>query len=260
MLGLFSCAQYGYYQSPLHTNMNAYRATPLQSENKTFSTTLSGSFTQGAANQNSKDNFYFFQGGMHNTHQIKGLQFAYGLNAGLGSYKVSPYSGDVNSTPYNYYLNTSYINSMAGHKFFRTWGGFTSINVVKSFPKGGEWRIFGAEWNWQREGGDYLDFRRSLDFNDANLNDKNREYMTLSFTTEILGKTKGGDYGYKFAYGTALRTMRQYTENGTGRNVLPGSLSQTFHITQDRITGYAQLNTGFYAFNFRVGMNYQLSR
>lgn len=84
--------------------------------------------------------------------------------------------------------------------------------------------------------------------------------MTLAFTTEILGKSKDGDYGYKAAVGIPLQTLRQYSESGIVRNVLPGSLSQTFHITQNRITGYAQLNTGFYAFNFRVGMNYQLSR
>lgn len=258
--GLFSCAQYGYYQSPSHTQLNAYRAMPLQSDSLPFSMHVSGSFSQGAANQNSKDNLYYFQGGFHNTHQTKDLQFAYGLNAGMGSYKVTPYSIDPNNIPYNYYLNYTYINSVAGRKSFSTWGGFAAVNFVKSFPKGGEWRIIGAEWNWQRESGNYLDFRRKLDFNDANLNDKNREFSTLSLSTELLGKMKNGSYGYKVSYGTALRTIMQYDEDGNGRKVLPGSLSQTFHLTQDRFTGYAQLNTGFYAYNVRFGINYRILR
>lgn len=240
--------------------MNAYRAMPLQSDSIPFSIQLSGSFSQGAANQSSKDNMYYFQGGFHNTHQTKDLQFAYGLNAGVGSYKVTPFTIDINTTPFNYYLNYTYINSVAGRKSFTNWGGFAALNYVKSFPKGGEWRIIGAEWNWQRESGEYLDFRRSLDFNDANLNDKNREFSTVSITTELLGKTKNGSYGYKIAYGASLQSLIQYDEDGNGRKVMPSSLSQTFHITQDRFTGYAQLNTGFYSYNFRFGINYRILR
>lgn len=255
------CTQYAYYQSPLLTHTNGYKAMPMQDDKKEPALYGGLSIASGGANENWHDELIVFSGEVHQAHNFGIFQAFYGICGTMGQYTVNTYTPQNNTVSpyYNKNLNDSLINALSGKKDFGAWGFSGGIAIVKSFPKGGEWRIIGLEYNWQQEWGDYLSFRKKLPVTAANLIDYSNRFSTISITSDIIGKLKNNiSIGYKVAMGITPRLFTYYNETGEASHVLPANLSQTLHLTNKRVTGYLQGNIGYRAASFHLGVNYRL--
>lgn len=248
------CTQYAYYQSPSHTNTNGYKAMPLYSENKKSTFYGGAAIAVGDANENWRDELFAFSVEVHRAQKFGSFQTFYGINGTLGNYRVNSYG----QQSYNTNLNETLLNKLTGNKFFGTLGLSGGINVVQPFPKGGEWRILGLEYNLQHEFGDYLSFRKKLPITAANLIDYKRNYSTLSITTDFIGKIDDVYLGYKIALGITPYKLTYYNEKSEPSLVQPANFSQTLHFTYKRLTGYLQANNGYIAWNAQLGINYRL--
>jgi len=255
---LSSCTRYAYYQSPLQANTQGYKAIPLHQEGVASATYASGGFTAGGANELLSDGVWAFLGGLHRSHNFGHFQAYYGLTGSLGSYTVKEVTQSESNVYFNRNLNDSLISQLAGHKFFGTWGANAGINLVLPFDNGGEWRAVGGEVSWNNEFGDYLRFRQKLPDTAANLIDRNRQYFTLSLTTDLILPIKDGSVGFKFSFSGSPRTFNGYNKNRIPTTYSPAYFSQTYHVTKNMVTGYLQLNTGTKAMNIQLGANVRL--
>lgn len=255
----YSCTQYAYFQSPLHTNTFGYREQPLKGDNRPFALYANAAVVSGNANENFRDQLTAFTGAIHASSQFGNFQAVYGSNITLGGYDLKEYALQSGTSQYyNSYLNETLINVHAGRNSFGALGFSGGINYVKSFPKGGEWRMAGVEAHWNQQWGEYQDFRSGLPENAANLNDPSKTFFTVAFTTDIITKLKTGALGYKLAMGTATRELTKYDRTGNPVQVLPAVFSNTIHYNYDRYAMYAQLNAGYAAASFHFGLSYRL--
>jgi hypothetical protein len=258
-----SCTRYAYYQNPMHTNTNGYKAVPLHSEGIKTATYAEGALTFGGANDHLSDGFSALLGGIHRSHNFGHFQAYYGLTGALGSYKVADVhqtNSSGRNTYFNHSLNDSLINSMAGHKFFGSWGANGGINVVWPFDNGIEWRVLGAEVSWNNEFGNYQRFREKLPDTAANMIDHHRQFLTIGISTSIAFPTSHGSAGFKWAIAGSPRIVKGYDKEGVPADYSSSYFSQTFHITNQRITAYVQWNIGFKAMGMQLGSNVYLGR
>lgn len=256
---LSSCIRYAYYQSPLQANTQAYKAIPLHQEGVAAATYASGAFTGGGANDQLRDGLWAFLGGLHRSHNFGHFQAYYGLTGSLGTYHVKAIAQNPEPSSYNNRnLNDSLIRQMAGNKFFGTWGANAGINVVLPFENGGEWRVVGGEVSWNNEFGDYLRFRQKLPDTAANLIDRNRQYLTLSLSTDVIFPVNNGSIGFKFSFSGTPRTINGHNRDRSPTTYSPAYFSQTIHVTKKNVTGYLQWNLGTKAANMQFGANVRL--
>lgn len=252
MILLSSCTQYAYYQSPFQANTASYKAMPLYSDSIRSAVYASGAFITGGANSRYRDGLNAGVLNVYRSHTSQYLQAFYGFTGIAGNYHVEPYTGNV----HNRNLDTADINRGAGGYFWGGWGISGGISAKVPFNKH-EWRL-GSELSWQRESGKLLDLRKQLPDSAANLIERRKNYMTLSFGSDWVFHIYDGAIGYKIAYVMALSRLRGFDSEKNPFFRVPGYLSQTFHVTIRRITGYTQFNFGTYAMNFQFGLNYRL--
>jgi len=254
ILLLSSCTRYAYYQSPFQTNTASYKTMPLYSDSIRSVIYANGTFTTGGSNYNYRDGINGGMASIYRTHTARHLQAFYGLSGILGNYNVKPYGGYVN----NKNLDTTAINNNAGGKFFGGWGVTGGLNLNLPFAKN-EWRI-GTELSWQQEFGKYLDFRNHLPDTAANLIGASKSYTTLAFTSDLVFHTPKGAVGYKIAFVKSLTLLHGFDRDRLPYSMSPGYVSQTFHVTVNRVTGFSQLNFGTYSMSLQLGLNYRLQK
>lgn len=254
LLLLSGCTQNAYYQSPFQTNTASYKTMPLYSDSIRSAIYANATFTTGGANYQYRDGINGGIASIYRTHTFRHLQAFYGLTGTLGNYHVKPYVRDA----HNKNLDTIAINNNAGDKFFGGWGATGGLNLNLPFAKN-EWRI-GTEFSWQQEFGKLLDFRSHLPDTAANLIGASKNYMTLAFTSDLVFHTPHGAVGYKIAVVKSLSLLHGFNRNREPYSLAAGYLSQTFHVTVNKVTGFSQLNMGTYSISFQLGLNYRLHK
>lgn len=227
---------------------------PLYSDSIRSAIYAHGTFTTGGANDNYRDGINGGIASIYRTHTSRHLQAFYGLTGIWGNYRVKPYNGNVN----NKNLDTTAINNNAGGKFFGGWGVTGGLNYNIPFAKH-ELRI-GTELSWQHEFGNLLSFRRNLPGTAANVIGTSRNYMTLALTSDVVFHIRGGAVGYKIAAVKSLKALHGFDKSGIPYSTSPAYVSQTFHVTVDRVTGFSQLNFGTYAMSLQLGLNFRLHK
>jgi len=250
------CRQYAYYQSPLQANDHPYKAIPLRSDSLKAATYFSGHFMIGGANDKFRDNLFNFNFDLHRAHNLGSFQAWYEAQFTLGGYDVKPHQvSQYNSATFN----VSAINANAGNKFYGAWGAAGGINVVVPFREGGEWRALGTELYYNNEFGDYLRFRQKLPPGTVNNITRNRDYWSMGFFTEVIGKMRNSHaLGYKMGFVAALKELKK--DNEAGHDFTPGYFSQTFHYTWQRSTVSLGWNAGSYSMNLQMGVNVRLGK
>ena len=253
-----SCATYSVFQHPMHNNTHVYRAMPLQSDSLSTSYYVAGTVFHGGANDISQDDIWGLHGQIHAAHNLKNVQFLYGINGSLGVYDIgSRYEGY-----YSVYPNYQKLNEITGSRFFGSVGAVAAANLV--FPIGtyGEWRVIGLEYNFQHEwDNNYQQFRNTLLDEDVNGIDRSRNYATLGLTTDMIGRlTAKMTCGIKMELGRALNTI-EFTKDGVDRQKIHRSyLSAALHVGDPDFTGFVQYVKGYYIRSFQVGVNIRLHR
>ncbi len=155
-----------------------------------------------------------------------------------------------------------YLNQNAGNHFFGGTGFNGGINLVIPFYKR-EWRILGVETSLRHEFGRYLQFREQLPDSAATLDIRDNFFGTAGLTTEFIGQTPTGQFGFKWAYGWVLGSAYQNLniyDNTSGHFLRYRYFNFSFHYTYTRYTGYVQLNTATKATALHLGLNYRLTR
>jgi hypothetical protein len=252
---LTSCVHQGYFLSPFQANNHAYKSLPMISDSVAGATYASGNISLGGANQNLRDGVFTIQGSLHRAHSFRHLQFHYGANLVAGNYHVKQnydYDGRGGGNP-------ATIFDQPGNRFFGGAGAFGGVNLVIPFRSGSEWRVIGAETNYQREFGDYGRFRRKLPDSAANVITRDRYFQTVGLTTNVIKKFRksGNTFGYKFGFYVGTSRSRRL-DSYYGTHILPVYISNTLHLTRQRVTGFAQINAGTFALNFQTGVNVRL--
>lgn len=248
------CVSQGYFLSPFQANNHPYKAIPMVSDSNSKSQYASAAISIGGANQSLGDVVFAFQGSVHQAHTFRNVQFFYGANVVAGNYYMQP--------SYSYYqggMNPGMPISSRGNRFFAGVGAFGGADLVIPFATGSEWRVFGIETNIQKEFGDYQSWRRKLPDSVVEVVTRQNYFHTVGFTTNVIKKMRksGNTFGYKFGvyFGTS-RTKR--LDVYYGNHLLPFYISNTLHLTRQRVTGFAQINAGSYAVNFQTGFNVRL--
>lgn len=214
-----------------------------------------GGFSIGAANQNLSDIVFTFQGSVHQAHTFQNLQVFYGATGVIGNYYVEP--------RYAYYTTGGSYTTVPltdrGNRFFAGVGAFGGANFVIPFATGSEWRVFGVETNIQREFGDYQKLRLKIPDSIANVVAREKYFHTIGFTTNVIKKFRksGNTFGYKFGFHLSTNRTRRL-DTYYGNHLLPMYISNTLHLTRQKVTGFAQINAGSYALNFQTGINVRL--
>jgi hypothetical protein len=204
----------------------------------------------GGTNQDLRDSYLGVTGSLHQAHNFGNFQAYYGLNATAGRYQVkSTFEGNRRAESIQFHT---------GERFFGSAGASGGINVVAPFDDG-EWRVLGTQLSYTREFGDYYSFRKGIPDSAVTYVDRNYNFFTLGFNTEIAGQLRNRDVlTYKLAYIMKLGSLKN--ELIAGEHLHPGYLSNTISYTAKKMTASIQLNTGTKLFGFQLGVNYRLSR
>ena len=251
---LTSCLRRAYFLNPFHGNNQPYRTTPMVSDSSHNGTYVSGSISAGGANDQLADGVFTFQGSFYQAHTFRNFQLYYGVTGTLGNYHINT------DHHYDDLPNSNYLNTIDGDKFFGGAGGIGGFSFVLPFENGNEWRVLGLEGNVQKEFGDYQDIRFAIPDSSAHAVDRNDLHGSIAFSTNFIKKFRksGNAFGYKLAYVTSTNPVREDRYGLRRHSLRPGFISNTFHLTAKRITGFAQFNFGNYVANMQVGMNYRL--
>lgn len=252
---LTGCVHQGYFLSPFQANNQPYKAIPMVSDSVHRSVYAATGISIGSANQSLSDVVFTFQGSVHQAHTFENVQVFYGGTGVIGNYFLQDYYS------YNFQgsTNPNVPITSRGNRYFAGLGAFGGANIVIPFATGSEWRVLGIETNFQREFGDYQALRLKLPDSSAQAITRDKYFHTIGFTTNVIKKFRksGNSFGYKcgFYIGTS-RTQR--LDNYYGTNLLPMYISNTLHLTRERVTGFVQINAGSYALNFQTGINVKL--
>jgi hypothetical protein len=258
--------QKAYYVSPLNGNNQAYQPLPLQQDSVHTAVYGGGSFFSGSANEHGTD---YFNGGrlaLSAAHHYGMMQFFYGVDGTLGSYTLGTwrdgYSLNNLGVPTTAPLHSDSLNSISGPKTFGSVGFHGGVNGVIPV-RGGEWRFLGLEMAFSREFGDYLSLRKRLADSLADLDIRSPLFGTLALTSEMIGRTRNGEFGFKLSEGWVLghayRSPHVF-DNLDERYLSYGYFAFSFHYTCQQYTGYLQLSTGEKATAIQLGLQYRLTR
>ena len=261
--------QHAYYVSPLNGNNTGYQPLPLQRDSAHSTFYAAGSFFTGSANEQGTD---YFNGGrvaLSAAHHYGMMQFFYGLDGTLGSYTLGTWRAGyvpagilLPGLPTAPPARSDLLNGYSGPKTFGSAGFHTGINGVIPV-RGGEWRFLGVETSLSREFGDYLSLRRKLPDSLTSLTIRSPFFGTFGLSTELIGHTRHGEFGFRFFGGWVLGSDYRHLDvydNIDARYLHYGYSGLSFHYTYDRYTGYMQLSDGEKAISFQVGLHYRLNR
>ena len=255
--------QQNYYVSPLNGNQGEYHALPQLTDSAHTAVYAHVGYAGGKANQEKTDYYHSFRGAITVAHHYGAFQFYYGLDLSLGNYFLGKWDtghkflGPITDPP----AATAILNSFSGGRFYGGVGFSGGMNVVLPIS-GGEWRILGIETDMHHEFGDYLSFRKNLADSLAALNIRNSFYATVGLTTEMIGRTGNGEFGFRMALGQGLgpyyHTNVYDYESKHFLNYSYFDLS--FHYTWDQYTAYLQSGWAEQANSFQIGLQYRLGQ
>ncbi len=249
-----------YLMSPMDVNSGPYRSLPTTADSNKSATYASIALNVGGSNQELKDGVVGGRADIQRGYQFGNFQAYFGGGLSLGNYSVSDAYHYGNTYYSNYGSNDTTYHYVASNKFYGTYGLYGGINLGIPFGNGrGEWRVIGFETSFNKEYGNYLQFRKSLPDSSADIVATYDHMFTLGGTSEIVGiSSHGTEIGYKWALGTVLFPRGYY--HGYEANSRPNYFSQSLHVTKKKVTGFMQVNIGTHAASFQFGVNYNLSK
>jgi hypothetical protein len=249
-----------YMMSPMDVNSSPYHSLPTTADSNKSATYASITFSGGGSNQELRDGVLGGRGDIHRAYQFGHFQAYFGGGLSLGNYAVKDSYHYGNYYYSNYGLNDTTYHFIGSNKFFGSYGLYGGMNLVIPFGNGrGEWRVIGFETSFNKEFGDYLQFRKTLPDSVADIVATYDNMFTLGGTSEIIGISRHGtEIGYKWTLGSVLFSNGNYYGDQT--NSRPYYFSQSLHVTRQRITGFIQFNIGTHAANFQFGVNYKVSK
>jgi len=260
--GCFTVPQHSYYVSPFNGNNEGYHALPLLKDSAHTAVYGGVSLFNGSANDYGNDHLSGGQITAHVAHHTGRMQFFYGLDLTLGSYSLgkwdSGYTGAFFRARTSPPMHADILNTYAGGKFFGGAGFSGGANYCLPF-KDGEWRVWGVETSLHREFGDYLSFRRQLPDSVATFIVRNPFFGTVGWTTELIGQTRHGEFGFRLADGWVLGS--DYKDNFvSGYRMHYHYFTLSFHYTYEQFTPYLQIGGGAKSSAIKLGLQVRLGR
>ena len=247
-----------YFMSPMDINGNPYVTLPAITDSQKSATYGNLAINGGGSNQTLKDGVIGGRLSIHRGYRFGNFQAYYGGGLSMGNYNVHDayhfgnlYYNSMNDTSYHY---------RASNNFYGSYGLNGGMNLIIPFANGrGEWRVIGFETSFQKEFGDYINYRKRLPDSAFNILATYGHMFTLGGTTELVGISRHGTaIGYKFALGTILFPVGNYL--GDESNFRPYYMYHTLHLTRGKVTGFLQFNIGAHAASLQFGVNYNLSK
>ena len=188
-----------YIMSPMDINSNPYHTLPMTTDSQKSATYANVAFNGGGSNQNMRDAVLAVHADIHRGYQFGHFQAYYGGGFSLGNYSMSESYHFSNYYYSNYGMNDTTYHYTVSNKSFGIYGLCGGMNLVIPFGNGrGEWRVIGFETSFQKEFGNYLQFRKQLPDSVADILATYGQEFTLGGTTELVGISRHGtEIGYK---------------------------------------------------------------
>jgi len=254
--------QQAIYVSPFNGNTGEYTTLPLRSDSIRSAFYLRGDYFAGSANDNNNDHLHGGKASAYWARHFGAFQCYSGLDLTMGVYNARAWDTGFNFSnrlipPVNY----KELDARGGRKFFGGTGFSAGINAVIPLGRGSEWRFLGVETSLYREFGVYHRFRTGLPDTLTTLDVRDRFYGTIGVSTEIIKKTRKGDWGFRMAGGSVLGSAYNYLnlyDSVSKRLLQYGYLNGSFHYTTGRFTGYLQMNGATRANTGHIGFVYRL--
>lgn len=250
-----------FYVSPFNGNSPGYASIPLKADSLKSATYANAAYFAASANDHGRDDVSAFHFEVSRAHNFHFLQAWYGVNLALGTYRVQPWDSSYFSARGNSF-DAKAIDQHAGNHFFGGTGARGGINAVVTRGNQ-EWRVLGLETSFEHEFGDYLNFRKQLPDSAATLLVKSNFFGTIGLYTELLGKTRKGDFGFRFALGwilgSAYNNLNIY-DDSKKRYLRYRYYDFIYHYTYQRYTGYLQIDAATKTTGLHLGFNYRLGR
>jgi hypothetical protein len=257
--------RHAYYVSPLNGNSEDYHPLPMRQDTARKAVYIGGGFFTGRANDRGNDQVTGGRASVYVAQHQGILQWYYGMNATLGSYRVNTWDSatDYALPSDNYNLPPPNAQQLAAYSGPHTFGaaGFSGgINGV--IPMGqGEWRFLGMETSLNREFGDYLHFRSKLPDSLASYIVRQSFFGTFGFSSELVFRTRQGNFGFRFSGGwaTGAPYNRPDPDNKYGPNTLYYSYGTfAFQYTYHRWTIWYHDEFATRASSIKLGLTYRL--
>src|ERR1044071_8571450 len=159
-LGLFpvalvSCVK-TYYMSPMYGNSMPYHTLPLHKDSIKNAFYGNASVMYGGNNYNWNDDEFAVHANVYNANSFNVFCIWYGGGLTLGNYFVRRFDSALHPA-----FNAAALNKVTGHKSFGSIN--TNAGIAISVPLGdGEWRALGVQGSFQKEFGEYSDFREKI--------------------------------------------------------------------------------------------------
>lgn len=241
------------YLHPMFGGSTAYHVMPLKSDSVHTGLYASGNLVIGAANELADEQVYG-QANMYVSHQFGFFNAWYGLNFSAGNYRLS---NDENVSTQPYRRNQS----------FGSWGGGAGINGTVPLKRRGrnkgEWRFLGVQGTFQKDFGNYLDFRKAVDPSMAENLVTSDKLNTMGLYTELVMKNRRGYVSILLQYNFLLGadyTFIDDTYYDYSRTRRYGYFSPACHFNFGRTSAVVQLNIGNRGmFNTMFGFNYRIA-
>ena len=262
MLLLFSftgCSSSSYYVSPMYGSSNIYRTLPFVSDSVKSSLYANGAITLASTNQNLHDHVYALQGNLYNAHQFGRWKAWYGIGLSSGVYHISAFRPNDVINPN---FDTGYINAHAGTYFFGSFNLNAGLLYCLPMEEGSEWRILHFSPSFQKEFGEYKNFRTALQKESIAVTGlaTSNTLTTLSLGSELSIKSRKQEWfniglTYSWIAGREYRnTHLTFLDEEPPRryNYLTISGAYTFN----RHTPFVQFSVGHRLTNLQVGYNY----
>lgn len=258
-----------FYVSPLNGNAEDYHTLPLANDSARTAFYARSAFYWGGANDRHNDHLDGWSFSGYAAHHVNRLQWYYGLDLSLGTYVVGKWDtsytllGDLSGRYWLPPAQASKLEPLSRYQFYGSTSFSGGINGVLPFQRGGEWRFLGLETSLHREFGDYLAFRHQLPDSLVALVVKGRFFGTLGLSTEIIGRTPNGEWGFRFATGGIVGSSYNHLhiyDSVENRPLAYGYADFSFHVTYRQFTGYFQIDGATHATTGRLGVVYRITR
>lgn len=257
--------QQAFYTSPVNGYANQYHPLPQIIDSAHTAFYAEAGFYSGGVNTNGRDYQNTFHGSFTIAHHTDRIQAWYGGDLFLGSYHM----GQWDTTGYHTYpaqsevpFRPDVLNSYSGAHSFGSMGFHGGANFVIPMTKG-EWRVLGVEGSVNHDFGQYYHIRKKLPDSAASIIARGPNYGTLGISSELIGSTSNGEFGFRMATGWALGKPYNRTnvyDYKREKYVSYGYFSMTTHFTHDRFTLYGQLNFATKADGVSFGLAYRLNK
>jgi hypothetical protein len=209
----------------------------MSSDEKKAATYISAGFDQnkGATDFTFNDEINMGVLNINRSHTFQNFNLSYGGYGFIGNYNnKSTQPGPVDNSQQ---VGSAYFTSKA----FSGFGLNASADYFTSTGRA-DWRCIGVELAYNKESGDYLNYRQTASAQPNIFTDHNSEILTAGISSEVIfhGSNQDFQYGFKLCLGSALGN-HLYT-NTSNTNTLGSFNASSPELT---LSIYAQLHKYF---------------